>query len=382
MVLNNLRIAFTGTPANIRITGDRISHVLAGSCPDANTELSLIFDNAIVFPGLINSHDHLDFNLFPAFGDKHYNNYTEWGGHIHKYYKNEIRSVLEVPIALREQWGVYKNLLCGVTTVVNHGKKISASTNLTTVYEDCHCIHSVQFEKKWKFALNNPLKRKIPVVIHTGEGTDSSSEKEIDKLIKWNLLKRPIIGVHGIAMNATQARAFKALVWCPESNYFLINKTAAIDQLKNTVPVLFGTDSTLTGKWNIWEHIRLARKTGSLTDGELYDTVSINPAKIWDLNCGQIAPDQYADLVVAKTKPGLNGADAFFAIDPKDILLVLHKGCIVLFDDELYSQLKDLKMHEYSRVYIDGACKYVAGDLPLLMQKIRRHYPQAYFPVI
>ncbi|MGN6641071.1 MAG: amidohydrolase family protein, partial [Mucilaginibacter sp.] len=362
--------------------GDRISHVLPEPYHNTNTELSLTFENAIVFPGLINSHDHLDFNLFPSLGDKPYNNYTEWGRHIHKHYKNEISSVLGVPIALREQWGIYKNLLCGVTTVVNHGKKMSVSTNLITVYEDCHCVHSVQFEKRWKLALNNPLKRKIPVVIHTGEGTDGSSEKEIDKFIKWNLLKRPVIGVHGVAMNLTQARAFKALVWCPESNYFLLNRTAPINELKNAVAVLFGTDSTLTGNWNIWEHIRLARKTRLMTDKELYDTLSLNPAKTWEQNCGQITPGQYADLVVAKAKPGLNGADAFFAIDPKDILLVLHKGRVVLLDDGLYSRLKGLTMGEYSRIYIDGICKHVAGDLPSLMQKIRRYYPQADFPVI
>lgn len=382
MVLNNLRLAFADSPVNIRINGDKIGSVLPEPCLDTDSQLTLTFDNAIVFPGLINSHDHLDFNLFPAFGDRMYKNYTEWGRHIHKHYKKEISSVLEIPTTLREQWGIYKNLLCGVTMVVNHGKKISRPTDLITVYEDCHCIHSVQFEKKWKLTLNNPLKRNIPVAIHTGEGTDGSSGKEIDKLIKWNLLKRPIIGVHGVAMNPKQADAFEALVWCPESNYFLLNRTAPIDQLKNAVPVLFGTDSTLTGNWNIWDHIRLARKTRLMTDEELYGTLTINPAKTWKQNCGQIAMGKDADLVIAKVKPGSNGMDAFFAISPKDILLVLHKGQIALFGGELFSQLKSLKMDEYSRVYLDGICKYVAGDLPSLMQRIRGHYPQANFPII
>ena len=34
------------------------------------------FHNAIVFPGLINSHEHLDFNLFPQLGNKVYKNYV------------------------------------------------------------------------------------------------------------------------------------------------------------------------------------------------------------------------------------------------------------------------------------------------------------------
>ncbi|WP_431200330.1 hypothetical protein ACQ86K_10855 [Mucilaginibacter sp. P19] len=103
--------------------------------------------NAIAFPGLINSHDHLDFNLFPQLGNKTYESYTEWGKHIHRAYAVEIASVLKIPIALRERWGVYKNLLCGVTTVVNHGEKTTINDPLITIFDNCQSIHSVRFEK-------------------------------------------------------------------------------------------------------------------------------------------------------------------------------------------------------------------------------------------
>ena len=202
--------------------------------------------------------------------------------------------MLQVPTALREQWGVYKNLLNGVTTVVNHGKKIKKTANPITVYENCQCIHSVRFEKKWWLALNNPIKKNMPVAIHTGEGTDISSKQEIDTLLKRNLLKRPLVGIHGVAMNNEQANSFEALVWCPESNDFLLNATAPVNCLKKHVPILFGTDSTLTGSWNIWEHIRRARETHYLTDKELLNTLTINAAKAWQLGCGEIAINKSA----------------------------------------------------------------------------------------
>src|ERR1700743_516837 len=192
MILNNLRIALTGQKANIRITNGKITQVLPEHIRDEEDEFALNFDGAIIFAGLINSHDHLDFNLFPALGYNTYKNYTEWGAYIHKNYKSQINSILKVPVELREEWGVYKNLLCGVTTVINHGKKVKIRTDLISVFEDIHNIHSVQFEKKWRFALNNPLKKKLPVVIHNGEGNDESSFKEIDQLISWNLLKRKL----------------------------------------------------------------------------------------------------------------------------------------------------------------------------------------------
>jgi len=272
--------------------------------------------------------------------------------------------------------GYLKNLLCGVTTVVNHGKKIKKSTDLITIFEDCQSIHSVQFEKKWKLALNNPLKKNVPAVIHTGEGIDSPAAEEIDKLVHWNKLKRPVIGVHGIAMTESQASAFKALVWCPASNEFMFGRTARVDRLKKHIPIIFGTDSTLTGDWNIWQHIKMARETGYLTDHELFDSLTRSAARVWNLNCGEIAQGKNADIVVAKEGKEL------FEIGPQDILLVLHQGSISMFDEGLYPQLKGLQLDGYSRIYINGTCKYVKGNLPALMQKIKQYYPEAGFPVI
>ena len=377
MVLNNVRIALTDNLVSIRIDDGKIAQILPIPFNDATERFD--FENSIIFPGLINSHDHLDFNLFPALGGQKYNNYTEWGTHIQKTYKDEIAAVLKIPEALRVQWGIYKNLLCGVTTVVNHGKKLKIQNDLITVFQDSHSIHSVQFEKKWKLALNNPLKKNVPVTVHVGEGTDTSASKEIDKLISWNLLKRDIIGIHGVAMNETQARKFKALVWCPESNYFLLDKTAPVDRLKEHTTLLFGTDSTLTGDWNIWEHIRLARNTQLLADGELFDTITANAAGIWKLNSGKILEGVDADLVIVKAKNNSQGS--FFELNPQDILMVLHKGSISLFDEELYPQFKGISLENYSKIYLNGACKYVQGDLPELMQKIKHYYPGASFPI-
>jgi imidazolonepropionase-like amidohydrolase len=194
------------------------------------------------------------------------------------------------------------------------------------------------------------------------------------------LLKRPLVAIHGVAMNKEQAGSFRALVWCPESNDFLLNATAPINCLKKHVPILFGTDSTLTGNWNIWEHIRRARETQYMTDKELLNTLTINPAKTWQLGCGEIAPYKSADLVVANNKG--NNHDAFFSLNPEDILMVISKGAISLFDEELHDQLKKIDTDNYSKIYIKGRCKYIAGDLPLLMQKIKQYYPEADFPVI
>src|SRR5690242_13669555 len=189
----------------------------------------LFFDDAsIAFPGLINSHDHLDFNLFPQLANRIYKNYAEWGKDIHKNNRKEIDAVMKIPMHLRVQWGIYKNLLNGVSTVVNHGEYLKVTQPLITVFQNCNSLHSVQFEKKWKYRLNKPFAGNYLFVIHAGEGTDETSHNEINELIRWNFFKRKLIAVHGVAMDEDQAEKFLAIIWCPASNFFLLNKTSAI----------------------------------------------------------------------------------------------------------------------------------------------------------
>jgi cytosine/adenosine deaminase-related metal-dependent hydrolase len=377
MIINNVKSVNSNQPINIKISDGKIAEISSSPIIAVNEVLHLEFNNAIIFPGLINSHDHLDFNLFPQLGSQLYNNYTEWGKYIHERYKPEIAEVLKVPVELRSKWGIYKNLLCGVTTVINHGEKLGTANDLITVFEDTHCVHSVGFEKRWKVKLNNPLKKHLPVNIHVGEGADLQSKNEIGQLIKWNILNRKLVGVHAVAMTEAQAEEFEAVVWCPQSNYFLLNKTARVDLLKKHTHILFGTDSTLTSEWDMWEHLQSARKSQLLTDDELYNAVTIIAAQTWRLNNGEIAQGKDADLVIAKKSS--DGFDAFYATTPADLLLVTHRGEIRLFDEELLEQLSNIK-EDFSKIYINGVCKYVQGNLPGLMDDIRKYHPNANFP--
>ena len=151
-------MADNGQNVNINVEGEKI---MAVTSPTGETHSGLTFENAIVFPGLINSHDHLDFNLFPQLGTGIYKNYSEWGKRLHADYKTEINAVLKVPQPLREKWGMYKNLLGGVTTVLNHGKNVRIKNKLINIYERKHDLHSVAFDKYWRLRLNNPFKRKL-----------------------------------------------------------------------------------------------------------------------------------------------------------------------------------------------------------------------------
>jgi cytosine/adenosine deaminase-related metal-dependent hydrolase len=371
-------------PVNIAVRGEKIMAIEPGKTTDDHDYSPIHFTDAIAIPGLINSHDHLDFNNFSILGEKKYFNYTEWGKHIHETFKDDIDGILKIPKNFRTAWGMYKNLLAGVTTVVNHGPFLKIENPLINIHQEPQNLHSVQFEKQWKWKLNNPLYKNKDCVIHTGEGVDEQSYSEIDELLKYNLLKRNLVGVHGVAMNVKQAKNFKGLIWCPESNRVLLDKHANIAQLKTNTTLVFGTDSTLTGNWNIWQHLRLARSLQQVNDAELFGMITSSPAKLWNMNNGELLTKKDADIVIIKKKNRTQNWDDLFKTNPEDILLIVHKGKIRMFDKTLLSQLSRLPVNHctFSQISIKGFTKFVEGDLPALVASLRRYNPNVILPFI
>ena len=383
MQLNNLFLVNERQPVNIAVHGERIKAVRPVDNPEEAEPFQIQFSGATAIPGLINSHDHLDFNCFPVYGEKTYNNYTEWGKFIHENYKDQISAIMNIPQNLRAAWGMYKNLLAGVTTVVNHGLFLNIENPLINIYQEPQNIHSVHFEKNWKWKLNNPLHKTQDCVIHTGEGSDEQSSLEIDKLIKYNLLKRSLVGVHGVAMNIEQAKNFKALVWCPESNRKMLNTHAPVASLKKVTRIVFGTDSTLTGNWNIWKHLRLARSLQQVSDPELFGMITSSPAELWNLNKGKLQPKKDADIVIIKNKNSSTNWSEIIKSNPEDILMVIHQGNIRLFDKSLLDQLNSLPINlfQFSQISINGSVKFTEGNLPELISAIQSYHPESQFPV-
>jgi cytosine/adenosine deaminase-related metal-dependent hydrolase len=379
VLLNNLINSHTGRPLHISISREHIVYV--GEEDPEPDPFVLYFRDATVIPGLINSHDHLDFNCFQPFGNNRFSNYMEWGHQIHQKFRGEIKSVLDIPQNLRTQWGIYKNLISGVTTVVHHGPALYIENSPIHVFQDVQNLHSIEFEKNWAWKLNNPFRGRRMVVIHTGEGTDLKSVKEIDQLIKYNLLSRDIVGIHGVAMNSIQARKLKALVWCPQSNQILLGQQPDIAGLKKHIQILLGTDSTLTGSWDIWQHLRFARSLHLSTDEELFNMCTRAPAKLWGMNKGELKPGKEADLIVLKYKTNRRAWDLFYENSPEDILMVIQNGKIRLFDECLLPQLRDrISLENFSVINIGKSKKSIEGDLPALAGKIRSVHKQMHFP--
>jgi len=295
-----------------------------------NHKLSL--QDVIVFPGIFNAHEHLDFNLFPLMGDGEYEDYVQWGADIHKKNNGIIDSVLGVPNDLRIRYGILKNLINGVTHITHHGGHHDFIRSLDyPVFLNYQYLHSLKTEPYWKFKLNIPSGK--DVMIHIGEGRSRYAQEEIDRLIAWNMFKRSLIGIHAISMTAAQSRYFEAIVWCPASNMNLYGSTANVKALHANTTILFGTDSTLTGTFNFWEHLRLARSLNMLPDLELFDMVTDKRREIFWKKA-------ISSFVVARKK-SVDSLKGFFELNPDDILLVAIDNVVRLVDESVLHRHDD-----------------------------------------
>jgi cytosine/adenosine deaminase-related metal-dependent hydrolase len=384
LTLHNVQVMGQGL-RNIELKHGRISSLQpAAATSKKNKAGHLHFEHGVAFPGLINSHDHLHFNLFPRLGNRRYADYVEWGADIHTVNRKEIDAVLKIPAPLRAIWGLYKNLLNGVTTVVHHGESQRVAPGLIEIFDHCHSLHSVRQERRWRWRLNKPWARSWPFVIHAGEGTNPAAHQEIDSLIRWNRLKRPLVAIHGVAMDPMQAKGFTALVWCPAANDFLLKATADISRLESHTRILFGTDSTLTAGWNLWEQLRLARSQRLMSDEGLFAALTTTPSKVWGMAAkGRIKEGFQADIVIAREKNSPATLESWFEVNPADIVLVVQGGRVLLCDEEYEQQAREAGVFSglFSQVRVGATIKYVKGDLPGLMDEIRGYHPTASFPI-
>ena len=377
MILRGLELVGSDRPlSDVVVSGGTIARVRTAIASrvqlPAPGEAELAFTNAIASPGLVNSHDHLEFDLYPSLGHRRYGDYREWGDDIHACDATTIAAMESLPRRLRLEWGALKNLLAGVTTTAHHGPsgddQALESLPIACIQRGTS-IHSVHLGGRWRWRLNAPWASgaREPYVFHVGEGTSDDAHREIDELIRWNVFARELVAVHAIAMSDAQAPHFRAVVWCPLSNEFLFGATADVAGLKGRTAILFGTDSTLTANWNLRTHLRHARAAGVLSDEELFASLTTTAADVWRLPPSGIQEGAPANLVVARKKHE-HRWDAFFAIDPEDLLLVLHGGVALLAD----ASVKGVDVAApNTRIRINGSEKTVATDVGRLLTGIR-----------
>ncbi|MDE1150340.1 MAG: hypothetical protein PW843_27650 [Azospirillaceae bacterium] len=303
--------------------------------------------DCIAFPGLVNSHDHLAFSCYPPMGDPPYDDFLGWSRDVQAD-RALVTRIEAIPAPLRLQVGLLKNLLWGVTAVADHGgAAIDGPIRVLAPYQD---LHSPELAAPWRW-----LAGLGPAVAHLAEGVTADSRRRALAFLKGNLLHRAVAGVHGVSLEGDDFRHLAALVWCPASNLFLFGRTAdAATALRHT-RLLFGTDATISAPGTLWDHLRQAR--GRVADADLFASLTSHAARFWRHR----APD---DLVIAR-RAADHPWDAFYALRPADILLVVRAGQPMLVDDRLGAP------PGFGRLVVGDGAKHVRMNVADMLAALR-----------
>jgi cytosine/adenosine deaminase-related metal-dependent hydrolase len=312
----------------------------------------------LILPGLINSHDHLEFNLFPRLGRGPYPNATAWAEDIYHPDHSPVKEHLTIPKAVRLAWGGLKNLLSGVTTVAHHNPyeaEVFANNFPVRVVKRFGWAHSLRFSPDL-VSRYQAVSKRWPFLIHAAEGTDACAASEIYELERKGVLSRRTVLIHGVAIDSDSLKALQrrraSVVWCPSSNLFTLSQTLRPEVLRSSLPVCLGTDSALTCQDDLAGEIRVAHKAGCLSAEDIYPMVTTEAASILCLTRGEgeIQEGAGADLLVVADS-GQNPAEAIQGFCPS---LVILGGKVQLVSKDLAPRIDPVLIGNFQNIELVG----------------------------
>ncbi len=354
----------------------------AGRIVDLNTapqlkDLVIDLGRAIIAPGLINAHDHLELNNFPRLKWRdRYSNARDWIADFRPRFKTDPALIEPLSIPLRDRllWGGIKNLLSGVTTVCHHNR----------LYRPLRYGFPIRVVKRYRWshsflldseAVGQEYRRTPktwPWIIHLAEGTDADAATELDRLDRLGGLGANTVIVHGVGLSATDRAKLLdkggALIWCPASNFFMLGETARVSELAGAGRVALGSDSRVSGAPDLLGELKVAYETKQVSLNGLFRMVTSDAAAILRLpRAGRIAKGLPADVTIFSSRHD-QPFDHIVAARRSDLRLVLIAGRPLIGDPDMAPVFAAARVAA-EKVRVDGCEKLMAGSL---VERLRR----------
>ena len=286
----------------------------------------------LIYPGLIDLHNHLLYNSLPLWTEP--SRTTPWESHNEWVQDDDAptyRTKVSAPARLLGAAAgrallryVETRALVGGTTCIQGNPRGATppdgelvrniDTERLGTNEDfirVRTIVATRLEDLDDIVIAVKLHRGF--ICHAAEGTQPDLRKEFALLDQAKLVRRELMAIHGGALTGPDfqllADGDASLVWSPFSNLWLYGATADVGAAKAAgVRLCLGSDWAPSGTRNVLWELKVAdlwnqaQPAPVFTDQELVDLVTANPgqalAGVWPHPVGRVEAGALADLVV------------------------------------------------------------------------------------
>ncbi|MBM9592202.1 amidohydrolase family protein [Leptospira sp. 201903075] len=372
---------------DLLVNGEKISAIEPKITPSSEN-LTISLQGKKLYPGFINSHDHLLASYLPKVGgtEKH----QSWLSYDNLYKSSGVFAERQqIDPEVLYYLGGYKNLFAGVTTVFDHIPHHVQNpfrgilpVKLISDYTIAHSVGNYSLGWGEGPALEYRMAEHagLPFVTHLAEGVDDDSKQSLRVLEKMDALGEHSVLVHCLPFGQKEVEKIldkgASVVWCPTSNLHIFGKTTNIKLfLDMGVNVCLGTDYSPSGSVHLLEELKTAKSIyfglygEELEESTLLKMITENPRKAFRLgNPDALMPGLSADLLIVNDDKNANEVNVS-ELSWKHIDLVVIDGYPIYGSIEY----KSLFLHfglETEELSIDGKTKLVAGSPKKLLKQV------------
>jgi 5-methylthioadenosine/S-adenosylhomocysteine deaminase len=326
------------------------------SPPPGFENIELIRSRGTIYPGMIELHNHLPYNVLPLWQvPKLFQRREQWRNHEDK------RRLVTAPMRVLGETEGYiqavvryvecKCLVSGVTT--SQGITLFSAAGSQRYYrgivrnventddqllpEAKTKVSDVEAQSVEKFF--ERLKSSSCMLLHLSEGIDEIARKHFLHLqlpsLEW-AISPALAGIHSLGLSPEDIHIHGqhggTVVWSPLSNMLLYGRTLDLASAKAAgVRMGLGSDWSPSGSKNLLGELKIARlvsqaQGGIYSDRELLAMVTRNAADMlgWKTSLGSIEKGKFADLVVVYGRRGDPYAQLIEQPETRVSLVVIH----------------------------------------------------------
>jgi cytosine/adenosine deaminase-related metal-dependent hydrolase len=360
----------------VLISGTKIQEVGQNAAVPRDVK---VVETGIIYPGLIDLHNHLTWNFLPRWKpNRLFATRYEWES------LPEYRINLSTPHSriLAEGLGCDSNQYAEVKSIIGGATSVVGSLNPSQVpLAEGKCIEGLARNLDFYSGLYPPsaaekLRYEVfplelsevdvaqitkaldkhdltALIVHLSEGksSDANAERELRILSARGLLRSGVSVIHGAALNPLDFRELAqkgvGLIWSPRSNFELYGDTTDVRSAKQAqLKMALAPDWSATGSDGMLQELKFAATWNEgqypkvFTDVELTQMATTNPAQLAGLSdkIGAIKAGYFADLLVLR-QTGRDPYQSLLLAAPADVRLVLIGGQPVYGDEDLMRKL-------------------------------------------